>query len=376
MGKLFNWFWMLNKRLYKKPTFLALVAMIPLCVLVLALAAGQGSGFVRVALALEDPGDPLASAIAEDFLKENSLVFFLECEDPQAAVKAVETGQADAAWIFPRDMQEKVNAFAGDSLRKNAIMTVVEREQTVFTRLSREKLTAALFQHCATARYISFARRSVPGLETVSDESFMACFDAISLNRELFAFDNVEGGEQQASYLLAPVRGLLAVLLCLGGCAGVLYHMQDEEKGLFCLVRENRRVLVSFGCVGIVVANLAAAVLAALLITGLAGGVFREIAGVALYALSCALFGLLLKEILRSKRLLAVGLPLLVLALCAFCPVFFDFKKLSAVAHIFPPTYYIHLSHDSNYLLYLLLYAAALAVLWLLARLAGKAIKN
>ncbi len=369
--KILKWFLMLSKRLYKKSTFVALLALIPLGVLILTFAANRESGFVKVVLAQQDCNDPVSSAIVENFLQEKSLILFTQADSRENAIAAVKEGQADAAWIFPANMQETIRDYSGENSVREPIVSVVEREQTVFTRLSREKLTAALFRHCAGARYLSFSRENVSGSEAFSDDNLMEYFNGIAINRDLFAFDNADEDSntaEQANYLTAPVRGLLAVLICLGGVAATLLYMQDDKKGVFALVKETQRPIVSFACVMIALLNLAVVVLVALFATDLAGGVGRELLGMALYCICCALFCLLLKELLASIRLYSVMLPLLVIAMCAVCPVFFDFKKIGFAAHIFPPTYYIYLLHDSRYLLYMPMYAAGLTALLLLIR--------
>ena len=367
-----KWFWMLSKRLYKKGAFVALLVLIPVCVAILIFAANQQSGFVTVALAQEDSGDALSSGLVQGFLEEKSLILFVQTDSREAAVAAVKEGQADAAWIFPADMQEKILDYAAEDSSREPVVSIVEREQTVFTRLSREKLTAALFQHCSEARYISFLKSCVPEPGAVSEEALLECYDGISISRELFAFDNEDANGDSAgetNYLTAPVRGLLAVLLCLGGAAAAVLHMQDEQKGVFALVKERWRPMVAFACVMIALLNVAAVILAALFATGLAGSVWRELAGMALYCVCCALFCLLLREIFAGIRLYCVMLPLLVIGMCAICPVFFDLKNLGFLPYVFPPTYYVYLLHDSRYLGYMLLYAGVLAALLGLLRL-------
>jgi hypothetical protein len=301
----------------------------------------------------------------------------VQTDSREAAVAAVKEGRADAAWIFPADMEGKIRDYAAEDPSEEPIVSVVEREQTVFTRLSREKLTAALFQHCSKARYISFIKARIENPNAISEEALLECYDAMAISRELFAFDNEESNSVgETTYLTAPIRGLLAVLLCLGGAAAAVLHMQDEQKGVFALVKERWRPLVAFACVMIALLNLAAVILVALFVTGLAGGVWQELVGMVLYCVCCGLFCLVLREIFAGIRIYCVMLPLLAIGMCAICPVFFDLGNLGKVAHLFPPTYYVYLLHDSRYLMYMCLYVAALIVLLLLVRLLRHVVKR
>ena len=54
MKKALLWLWMLTKRLYKKPTFLVILVLIPALVLCYSAAAKEESGMITVALASED----------------------------------------------------------------------------------------------------------------------------------------------------------------------------------------------------------------------------------------------------------------------------------------------------------------------------------
>ena len=169
MKRLFKWFLMLNKRLYKKATFVIILCIIPIAALALSIAAGQDSGFVTVALAREDKADKISGEITEKLLSDDSLVMFVEYDSPKDAYDAVKYGSADAAWIFPSDIEEKVNAFSVSLSDSDSAVTVIEREESVALRLTREKLSAALYKYTARAFYLDFAE-SAEELENLSSE--------------------------------------------------------------------------------------------------------------------------------------------------------------------------------------------------------------
>lgn len=250
MRKLLQWFWLLNKRLYKKPTFLVLMALIPLCVMALSFAAQRSSGFLHVALGQGDANDPISSRIVQDFLAEKSLIRFTLAESPEAAVEMVRTGNADVAWVFPADMQGRIQQFLKNKSRRNAVVQVVERETTVFTRIVQEKLTSEIYVHCAKAQYLQHMRKEFEALNELSDQQLMDFYENTALSEELFVFEDVEGNvrkEGQTNYVTAPIRGLLAVLVCLCAGAATIYYMRDEQVGTFALVKESQRLFVALG---------------------------------------------------------------------------------------------------------------------------------
>ena len=173
MKRLTKWFWLLNKRLYKKAAFLVLLAMIPLLVLLLGIVSRQESGFVRVALSA-DRSDPTAAEILDELNGSSALITFTETASAEEAQRMVRTGEADAAWIFPANLTEEIRAFAAVNGSREPVITVVEREQTVALRLSHEKLTSAVYKACSHALYLDFIRTNLSELDGLTDQELMA----------------------------------------------------------------------------------------------------------------------------------------------------------------------------------------------------------
>ena len=84
-----KWFQMLSLRLYKKPSFLAILVIIPLCVIGFGLAAKGDSGFVHIILAQKDDGDKVSDKIIEELLNESSIIRYSVAKSPEAAEEAV-----------------------------------------------------------------------------------------------------------------------------------------------------------------------------------------------------------------------------------------------------------------------------------------------
>ena len=62
----FTWYLLLTKRLLKKPSFWAVLLLVPVMVFGLGLAAQEESHILRIAVYAEPSSDPLGSRIAED----------------------------------------------------------------------------------------------------------------------------------------------------------------------------------------------------------------------------------------------------------------------------------------------------------------------
>ena len=107
MKKAGIWLWLLTKRLYQKPAFLAILVLIPVLTFCYQGATQGDSGIMTIALAREG-NDPLAEAIIEDLTEESQLFRYQLCDSEEDARQLVIAGKVDAAWIFPADMEKKL----------------------------------------------------------------------------------------------------------------------------------------------------------------------------------------------------------------------------------------------------------------------------
>lgn len=326
MKNIGKWFLLLNKRLYKKVTFLLILVLIPLLVISYGAVARDESGILTVALACKGE-DPTATQIMQELRDESDLIRFVICDDPQTAKSMVNGQQADAAWIFEDDLEDAINRFAVKPLRKNALVQIIEGESTIPLKLVRERLSGVIFSRTSRAYYLDYLRKNVPEVKDVPDETLLQYYDDFSADATFFEFAYLDGGSreenpQSAHYLLSTVRGLLAVVIVLGGLAAAMYYMQDEKLGTFSLVPQKRKASVEFGCQMIAVVNVSAVALIALAFSGLTVSLGRELLLSLLYALSTTLFCMTARRICGSIGVLGTLLPLLVVGMLVVCPVF------------------------------------------------------
>lgn len=372
MRKPFLWLWMLTKRLYKKITFVAILVLIPVLVLGYSLTTQEDSGMLTVALAREDT-DATALSLLASLDESSQLLRFEDCESPEKAEELVRAGKADAAWILHRDLSDKIAKFVKSPTERNAFITVLVREDDVAQRLAREKLSGAAFSLCARVVYLDYIRQNVPGLEHLSQEQLLEYYENTFVSGDLFAFDETDAAmanAQTTHYLTAPIRGLLAVVIALCGLATSMYYMEDQRQGTFGWLSQPRQALAELGCQIVSLVQVSVMALLALILSGLAAGLGRELLVLVLYCLCIASFSALLRRICGNLRVLGTLLPLLVVVMLVVCPVFFDLGQLRTAQYLLPPTYYINGVYSNTYLLYMLLHTAVTSSLyWLLGLL-------
>lgn len=357
MKKLLMWFILLNKRLYKKITYVGILLLIPVLVCLFSLTAKDSGGIVTILLAQEDPQDALATQII-DTLQRDALAITFRQASPESAVELVSAGKADAAWIFPADLQQRLRDYIYEEKNSDGFIRVVEREQNVPLRLAREKLSAVMHNQSVQITYLKYVREASAESLEFSDQELLAYLENTNVSGELFAFYDIYGNRRQetANFLTAPIRGLLAVLAAISAIVTAMYYQSDLDRGIFSLLPERHRIFGEFGYQMISSVNILAFVTVALMIAGLSAGIGMELLIFLLYGICCALFGMVLRAVFGGRRSLAVLIPVLTIVMLAVCPVFFDVGYLRKLQFLLPPTYYINCAYNSQYLIYLAVY--------------------
>ena len=361
----------LNKRLLKKPSFLAVLLIVPLLVTLLGVAAKEESGIMTVALAVQDTTDLTANAIVENLRKDSGLIRFLE-GTPKEAEALVEGGQADAAWIFPRDMQEKIDAFVAFSNERNGFVAVIQREESVFLRLALEKLNAALYPYLSLALCENYVYSNILTINDLPPEQLRQYYDAVDAEgADLFDFVYANSGApadtENANYLLSPVRGLLAIMVILGGLAAVLFYGQDETAGVFDRLPPGKRIWFFVGYSAMAVVNVILAVFAALGLAGLLLNVGYEVVVSLLYGIITIGFCAGLRLLIPNGSVLAAVTPALIAGMTVLCPIFVNPPRIPALQYLLPPYYYLKATYDPMFMVYMAIYAVVIFCMdWLL----------
>ncbi len=359
-----RWWFCLWKRLYKKPTFLVLLVLIPALVFGYGQTAQEESGLATIALASRPAQvEPLTRTVW-DTLQESQVVRYIECGSPEEAWQLVEAGEADTAWIFEENIEEKIYDFVAKRSRTRAFLTVLEPENRVALKLARELLSGVMFPHCAEAVYLSYIRENAPELAELSDQQLLEYYHNTVFSDEIFVFSDIQGNlqspaEEETSYLLAPVRGMLGVLAVLAGLATAMYYIRDEENGTFALIPLDRRGVVELGCQLISLVNVVAVALLSLALARQTTGLGQELASAALYCLCVSGFAMVIRRLSGGIRGLGTVTPLLMVVMLVVCPVFFDLGALRKLQYLLPPTYFINAAYNGRYITLMALYAAA-----------------
>ena len=370
MRKFLMWFLLLNKRLYKKVTFIIILALIPIVVFALGTVAKEESGIITVAVASNGQNDALFKEVVDDLKQGSNLLKFVEFNSTEDARNAIQSGKVDQAWIFNENLKEEISQFSDSLSADDAVVTVIVREKNVITHLTLEKLSGTLYKHISRNFYINYVDEKLDVLEHLSDKELLEYYDNFELDTNLFEFDNPtnKNSNQQAksNYMTTPIRGLLAIIAVICGFAAAMFYIEDEKKGTFSWVKQKNKIFVQFGCIAIAVLNVSVVMFVSLFLADVNVTVVRELLSTFVFILSCSAFCVVVSQLCSKVYILGCLIPILSVIMFVICPVFFDYGGFREYQYIFPPTYYISSAYNNNYYLYSLIYFAVCSLLVLI----------
>ena len=361
MRRFFRWYALLTKRLLRKPVFLILLLCVPLLAAAMAAVAKQDRSVVSVALVC-DTADPAARRAADRLLTADSMVRCTEYPSDAEARAALARSDADAVWSFKDSTSDELLRFVSGRGTPGAVV-VTEREETVFLRLAREQLAAALYPEASYTLFRTYLTEELGAPADAPEAFFDAYYNTKIASDPIIVFSHTDGSAAaEADFLVTPVRGLLALLLVLTGLASAMYYDEEERRETFLrLPAATRRALpLLYHLTALLPMALAA--LIALWAAGLLGPLPREIGLMLLYCVSAAVFSELVRKLCRSQALLGALIPVLAALMLALCPVFLDLRILTPVRRLLPPYYYLNAVRSGQYVWQLAVYTCIAAV--------------
>ncbi len=347
-------FILLNKRLYKQATYVILLLMIPIAVMLFKVAAGSDSHVMRIGIYAEDKDAVAARSLMDELKAVREEISFTEYASRDEAIKDVTSAELDEAWIIPADIDETFERLAAGRQPKSTI-TVYEREQGVTHLFMQELLESKAFKIYAPKVFeLGAAKNS--GEEGGLDESIKTFYYKAPTN-SIFSYSRLgDVRAEEESYLLMPVRGLLAILLLITSFAASIFYMEDTDNGLFIYWHSKFKNLRAVGYYSVVMINSAVLVLLSLMLSGMNTGIVTEAVNLAVYSLALILFSMIVRMIFGSIKTMGVVMPLVVIMSIVLSPVFIDIKGFRAVQAFVPSFYYLMGTYDSYWVVRMCVY--------------------
>ena len=290
ISRIVKWYLLINKRLFRKYSFILLLGIVPLFVTGIRVFSMEESGIVRIVLCQKDPKDELAAAMIEELMADTGVLRYVTCQDEREAMELVSEHEAEAAWIFAEDMRGNLQRMA-ERNRCEPIVTVVEREDDVSMRFARQILINKIYSAFSYMIYESFVRENVD-LDGLSDVELREAYSSTAVEGSLFQMEYLDGKREkkEQSYVLMPLRGILALWFVLCGFAASLYFMQDEQSGIFLRVSRRYRLWSAYGVHAVILSDAAAVLIIACRLSGTFTVWGRELISILLFLCSTLMF--------------------------------------------------------------------------------------
>ncbi|MBP1584552.1 MAG: ABC transporter permease [Lachnospiraceae bacterium] len=344
-----------EKRLFKKISYILVLLMMPLLIAGLSHKADEEAGIIRIGIYSEGGEESLSRRVADGFLQEESILRYIRYDSEEDAVSALSESSIDAVWIFPSDMEERLSQLA-EKERIGAIVRVIEREDDVALVFTREVLCSRIFPLFIYDTYTEFIRENLG--DDVSEEELRSLYDSLLWTGNLFHGDGSESAETETGgYLLAPMRGVIAIWMVLAGMAALLYYRYDIRNGLYDAVPAGKRILHSFGLQAVVLTNCGVMGLCAFRILGIMTDPLKEILSMGLYIICISVFCNLLGFLSDSMEAIGVMIPFVIIVMIVLCPVFIDLRQFAMIRTFLPAAQYLAAVYGQKSLLHMCIYA-------------------
>lgn len=353
------WFYMLTKRLLRQWSFLLLLCLIPLATFGASLAMQQESGVMHILLCHE-ARDESAARIIDGLLNDGSIISFTSCGSIQEAEQLVAAQYADAAWIFPADFSERMDAFVSESISPEPFIRIVQAEDSMTLRIAQQKLFGAMAREFSFSNYKTFAYSNIVKEETVSLETLESYYDGRKLRGDIVRIrrldSEVEVDVGNMNYLTAPIRGLLSLLVVLCTLAAAMYFLKEQSEGKFSWLPVNKRIIPALASCFSAALLSGTAVFIALQLVGISVQPAYEACCMLAFVLAATGFCSVFCVVFRSAGKVGALLPGLLIVMLALSPIFFHVKVLKPVRMLLPTVYYLESIYNTRYLLYAAIY--------------------
>lgn len=360
-GRLLLWIRILTKRLWKRPSFLVILGLLPLMLLLLRVGVEREEhSMLSIAIVQENEAD--------SFSFDNSSVVQFKYLPREDAMASLTNGTIDAVWVIPHDFTKRLRDMIAHGWReKHACIEVWQREDNVLLQMSKVKLYGSLYEDISYELYRSFMMREME-VEKASIEfetQMKELYEKNHVSGTLFRYAYSKGytQEDQPDYLLSPMRGFLALWMMLCGIVGAIYWKKDCLAGTFAHGLSRKNHLFGIACQLLVVIHGALAAYLALLVLGIGQSALWEAMLLLLYAVNIVMFCNILHLFIRRPSWYAICGGLLLVLEGVVCPLFFRIEELLPVSRLLPTHYYVSAIHNRQMAYYAVGYLFVLVLL-------------
>ena len=364
---------LLLKRLFKKKSYIVMLAIVPLMVLALKGVSRGDAGLMKIGVYV--PGEDYASsALKESIETEPGSFRYIFYDDSDKLIADVKSQKLSEGWICPDNLDEAVENIVASGQTDEKIEIII-REQGLSHLLGREVLNSRVYESLARQMASTYiANKLYKGNPTEEQqEKILKTFDGYEINGNLFEMGYLDDTKPQnnnvTNYIMMPLRGILALWLLTLSIAASMYYLEDEKNGLFIWWKPRFGLIRDFLYYVVIMAIPTIMVLVGLRFGGVSTSLHREILSITIYDFVLICLANILREIIGTIKGLGIITPVLIMASALLSPVFVDFKEGRILQNLCPTFHYLNSINDAYYLKTLILFGIMLLLIHSIVRL-------
>lgn len=357
-------FLLLIKRLFKRPSFIFMLLMVPVFVLLLrGQGTDDGTKLLDIGVYIEDNADSDALKLMDSLLESDSSFKFREFDSKDDMLDRLKKSEIYEAVVIPADFSDTLNRLVSYKNIDNPIEIYI-REQGVSHKLIREVINSNIFPQMALKTTEKFLR-DVEGIN-ISESELQTMFEANYPDVQLFVMVYADGtiASEEFDLILMPLRGILAVWLVICVLAASMYFIKDERNGLFIWISGGIKLSQKILYYLAVMLPAALAYFIAIGVSSLMVNVLREIGMLVLYVAALIALSNVVRILCRNIKNIGIMIPLFAILSLVFSPVFID-VKFEAINVCLPSYYYLKSVHNNSYIIELMIYIVVVFAIWI-----------
>ena len=157
MKKYLIWFFLLMKRMLKKPAFVLLLISLPLLAVVIDRSGQDGSTETAIGVLIETESQQDFEAYRDwnqQFMsllrKQNSILVFHDYENQERLIQDVEKGKLDCGLILPENLQKEI-----ESGTWQETIVLYRTSSSGMTEIVKERIASVVFTLYSEESYVN-----------------------------------------------------------------------------------------------------------------------------------------------------------------------------------------------------------------------------
>lgn len=233
-----QWLRLCFKRLLKMPVFWGILIIFPAVCIFLSMTEKQENEGIRVGVYIEaaQPGnEEFLDILSHTLTSEDGLFSFSLYEDARLLEAAVISRQAECGYMIPGNLKTLM-----DQGKKRSLISCVAVPETVMDPVINEVVFQCLFQCYAPEilnTYMENARELPIQVFEDKNVDWRSVFQRHLTDGSTFEFQyNMEPGQvisDNLGLLKGVCRGMMALMMVLGGLSGCYSILEDREKHFY-----------------------------------------------------------------------------------------------------------------------------------------------